>query len=141
MKAIARPITYTIWMTSKAIRSFTSTDLPAQLVAAHRSFDAGVAASSIRVITHMLHNSHGNSLHVGSSGADEMSFRYIRIVAELPVQDEGGLPAERKQELIRKIVDAAQKYEAKKAQETEIDVVIREVKAEDEMWVRRELYT
>lgn len=63
----------------------------------------------------------------------------MRIVVELPLEGNGGLTAERKQELMRKIVESMQNYEGKKARETEIHVVIREIWEEDELWIRGEI--
>lgn len=130
----ARPVTYSIFMTSKALRVFE--ELPARLVAAHRTFDPSVPATFIRVLTHLLDN-YGRAFHVGGTNANDMNFRYMRIVVEIPVESQSGLAVQRKQELMRMIVDAMRIYEGKKkASETELDVVIREIRGEDEMWVR-----
>lgn len=60
----------------------------------------------------------------------------MRIVVDLPLEGEVGLTAERKQELMRRIVESVQNYEGKKARETEINVVVREIREEDELWIR-----
>lgn len=133
----AQPVTYTLTYTAKAARSF-SLDLPQRLVAAHKGFDPSTRGSSIRVITHLLANSYGNWFYDGGVGAEQGDFRYVRVVVEMPLRD--GMTAEAKQELMVRIVSAVQAYEgAKKARETEVDVVIREIMAEDEMWVSREI--
>lgn len=129
-----QPVTYTLSITSKAIRSFSSPDLPARLVAAHRAFDPSVPASSIRVITSFLHNAHGNWLYVGGSRADMMHYRYVRVVVEVPVGEGEGMTVERKGELMRRVAGEVEQYAGKRAKETEVDVVVREVGRGDEVW-------
>lgn len=126
-------------MSGKAFRSFTSHELPAILESTHKAFDPSIPTSSIRIITHFLHNDDGAWIHVGGSGDATMKVRYVRIVAEVPMVGNVRLSLERKQELMARIVIAVERYEGKKAKETEIDVVVREISSEDEHWVRRQV--
>ncbi|KAK4505936.1 hypothetical protein PRZ48_003901 [Zasmidium cellare] len=138
-RTLPQPVTYTVSMTGKAFRSFSSPELPQVLESTHRAFDPSIPASSIRVLLYLIYNQEGTWLYIGGSGDPNMKIRYVRVVAEVPMNGNVRMSLERKQELMARIVTAVERYEGKKAKETEIDVVVREINAEDEHWVKRQL--
>lgn len=131
-QALPQPVTYTVAITSKAIRTFASPDLSVRLVEAYNAFDPSTPQSAIRVITYLLNGAKGNEFHAGRK--DEMNYRYVRITVEVPVGNTGPLTVDRKRELLTRIGTCVHEYAGRRANETEVNVVIKEIDMENELW-------
>ncbi|KAK3723768.1 hypothetical protein LTR37_001649 [Vermiconidia calcicola] len=130
--------TYNVDITSKALKSLTaglgftslgtrswgasSNNLGQDLIAMHCDFDTTADRRAVRVVTHYLYNESGNWFLTGDGGS-EMNERYIRVVVDV---EAGSKTAERKEELLKRIVDVCVQYEGKKADECEFEAMVKE---------------